>query len=367
MRTDAVQTERVAASTLERFAVASLTAVGVPQGSAATVSEVLLAADLAGIDSHGLARLRRYVEAVASGAIDGRIPPVVVRETPATAVLDAQNGLGQPAALEAMRLALERARTHGIGMVAVKRSNHFGIAGFYASIAAQHGMIGIVSTNASPQVAPTFAAEPMYGTNPIAIALPTGGVADFLFDAATSIVGRGKLEVHRNGGAPIPRGWVIDTSGASRTDTEELIRGLKGRSGYSLLPLGGAGETFGGHKGYAHGLFADLLCGPLAGAAWGRHVYSDEGANLGHVCIALDVEAFRPLSDFQAESQRMFDEIRAARRVAGATRIFIPGEKEAEERRRRLRDGIPLTPRVFADLLQLGQDLGIPFESAPCR
>jgi L-2-hydroxycarboxylate dehydrogenase (NAD+) len=321
---------------------------------------VLVAADLSGIDSHGVARLRRYVEGVATGAIDGRAEPVVVVEHPATALLDAGNGLGQPAAVAAMELAVTKAEVYGIGIVAVRRTNHFGIAGYYASLAARRGLIGIATTNATPQVAPTFAAEPLYGTNPIAIALPTGGKTDFLFDAATSTVGRGKLEIRHRRGEPIPTGWVIDGTGAAREDVEELIEGLKRRSGYALLPLGGEGESHGGHKGYALGLFVDLLCGPLTGAAWGRHVYGADGANLGHCCIAIRVDCFRPLEDFQEECQRLFDEIRAAKRAPGAARIFVPGEKDAEERRRRERDGIPLTGQVRDDLARLAAELDLP-------
>jgi LDH2 family malate/lactate/ureidoglycolate dehydrogenase len=365
VRSETVTAPPLSAHALRRFAVECLSAVDVRAGPAEIVADVLVAADLSGIDSHGVARLRRYVEGVASAAIDGRAEPLVVAEHAATAVLDARNGLGQPAAVAAMELAAGKAEACGIGMVAVRRTNHFGIAGYYASLAARHGLIGIVTTNATPQVAPTFAAEPLYGTNPIAIALPTGGETDFLFDAATSTVGRGKLEIRHRRGEPIPTGWVIDGTGAARDDVEELIEGLKRRRGYALLPLGGEGESHGGHKGYALGLFVDLLCGPLAGAAWGRHVYGADGANLGHCCIAIRVEAFRPLTEFQEECRRVFDEIRAAKRAPGAGRIFVPGEKEAEERRRRERDGIPLPRAVRDDLARLAADLDVSLEEVP--
>jgi L-2-hydroxycarboxylate dehydrogenase (NAD+) len=364
---EVISASRFDAAALRSFALGCLAAVGVPADPAAVVVDVMLAADLTGVDSHGVARLRRYVEGVANGAIDGRARPVVVREAAAVALVDASNGLGQPAAVMAMELAMEKAEACGIGMVAVRRTNHFGIAGYYASLAAHRGMVGIATTNASPQVSPTFAAEPMLGTNPIAIALPTGGDAEFLFDAATSTVGRGKLETRHRRGQPIPTGWVIDGTGAGRTDAEELIEGLKERRGYALLPLGGEGETHGGHKGYALGLFVDLLCGPLAGASWGCHVYGERGADLGHCCIAVQVDAFRPLDEFQAESRRMFDEIRAAKRAHPSMRIYVPGEKEAEERRRREREGVPLSAAVVDDLRQLAEELCVPLvEGAPC-
>jgi L-2-hydroxycarboxylate dehydrogenase (NAD+) len=363
-----LQLERavVRGGALRRFAVDCLDAVGVPARAAATVADVLLAADLSGVDSHGIARLRRYVDGVVERTIDATAEPVVVRESPAAVVLDGSNGLGQPAAVEGMERAIALALEHGVGMATVRRTNHFGIAGYYAALAIRRGVIGIAMTNASPQVAPTFGAEPMYGTNPIAIGMPTGGDADFLFDAATSTVGRGKLEVHQREGRPIPAGWVIDATGAERTDVEELVDGLKRRRGYGLLPLGGAGESHGGHKGYALGLAVDALCGPLAGASWGRHVYGSRGADLGHCFIAIDVEAFRPLGEFQSESALMFAELRAARRTPGSPRIYIPGEKEAERRMERERDGVPLTMPVAEDLRMLGERLGVVFEEPEC-
>ena len=257
-----------------------------------------------------------------------------------------------------MRSAVAKARRAGVAVVTVRRSNHFGIAGYFASIAARAGMIGIATTNASPQVAPTFGAEPMFGTNPFAVAMPTGGPADFLLDIATSTVGRGKLEVHQRRRAAIPDGWVIDSTGGYRTDVAELVEGLKTRRGYSLLPLGGAGETHGGHKGYGLALMADLLCGPLAGAAWGRHVYEASDANVGHCMIAIDVAAFTDPQRFRAESAQMSSELRAAQRAPGASRIFIPGEKEAEERAHRIHHGIPLTASVIADLEALAGTYG---------
>jgi LDH2 family malate/lactate/ureidoglycolate dehydrogenase len=333
-----------------------LESVGVTEEDRETVADVLLAADLGGIDSHGCARLRRYVDGIDSGAINRRAEPTVVRELAATALLDADNGLGQPSAVAATRLAIEKARSCGAGVVSVRRSNHFGIAGYYASLAAREGLIGVVMTNASPQVAPTFGAEPMFGTNPLAIAMPSGAPADFLLDIATSTVGRGKLEVRHRQGEAIPEGWVIDTTGATRTDVAELIEGLKARSGYSLLPLGGQGEEHGGHKGYGLGLAVDLLCGPLAGAAWGRHVYGDSGAELGHLVIAMQVEAMRDLSAFREDCRTMFEELRRARRTEGAARIFIPGEKEIEESALRTANGIPLTDAVCDDLVRLAAE-----------
>lgn len=354
----------VPAERLHAFVTTCLTAVGAAADDAMVVADVLIAANLRGVDSHGVARLRRYVKGIQNGAIAARPDVTTVLEGPATAVIDAGNGLGQPAALAAMHLAIAKAERIGLGMVVTRRSNHFGIAGYYAMLALEHGMIGMVTTNASPQVAPTFAAEPMYGTNPLAIAMPTGGPCPFVLDMATSTAARGRIEQMQREGKPIPSGWGIDPEGAITTDADTLIAGLIARRGHALLPVGGAGETFGGHKGYGLGLLADLLCGPLAGAAWGRHVYGSSGANLGHCFLAMRVDCFRPWEEFIADSEQLLQEIRSAKKVPGRERIYIPGEKEAEETQRRQRDGIPLLPVVLADLARLADEAGVPFELA---
>jgi len=354
----------VPAARLHAFVMACLEAVGAAADDAKVVADVLIAANLRGVDSHGVARLRRYVKGIHTGTIEARPSRTIPQEGPATAVIDAGNGLGQPAALAAMRLAIAKAEQIGLGMVLTRRSNHFGIAGYYAMLALEHGMIGMVSTNASPQVAPTFAAEPMFGTNPLAIAIPTGGPSPFVLDMATSTAARGRIEQMRREGKPIPAGWAIGPDGTTTTDAGALIAGLIDRRGHALLPVGGAGETYGGHKGYGLALMVDLLCGPLAGAAWGRHVYGPSGANLGHCFLAMRVDCFRPWDEFIADSDQLLRDIRAAKKVPGQERVYIPGEKEAEETQRRTRDGIPLLPVVLSDLAKLADEAGVEFSLA---
>jgi LDH2 family malate/lactate/ureidoglycolate dehydrogenase len=353
-----------AAGALKAFVSACLTTVGVTEQDAAVVADVLVAADLRGVESHGVARLRRYVDGIRQGKIRAERSLSIVRENAATAVLDAGNGLGQPASVAAMELAIAKAGQVGLGAVAVRRSNHFGIAGYYAMLALEHGMVGIATTNASPQVTPTFGAEPMFGTNPIAVALPAGGPFPFVLDMATSVVPRGKLERLGREGEAIPEGWAIDAEGRPMTELGELVAGLKGRRGFSLLPLGGGGEIFSGHKGFGLGLLVDLLCGPLAGASWGRHVYGPEGADLGHWFAALRVDCFADPEELAAETAALLAEVRSARKIPGESRIYIPGEKEAIETERRLRDGIPLNPLVYEELGRIASEVGLPFALA---
>ncbi|HEY0190663.1 MAG TPA: Ldh family oxidoreductase [Kofleriaceae bacterium] len=320
---------------------------------------MLIAADLRGIASHGVARARRYVDGLRSGAINPRPVPATLAETAAMIAIDADNGLGQPAAIAAMRAAITKAAATGVGVATVARSNHFGIAGYYTSLALERGMIGVASTNASPQVCPTSGAEAMFGTNPIAAAVPGEAGDDFELDMATSVVPRGKLERMAWAGEPIPDGWAIAPDGSAAQRHATLVAGLKQRAGFALLPLGGAGEQHGGHKGYGLGLLVELLCGPLAGAAWGRHTYASGTAGLGHWFLALDVAALRPLAAVRGEVAAMFAELRGSRPAAGAPPIRIAGERRRDREAHHRARGVPLYPEVVDDLRAVGGSVGV--------
>lgn len=350
---------RVDHRALHDFTCQCLTAVGVSKEDATVVADVLTAADLRGVDSHGVARLRRYVDGVRDGKILPDARTTVLAETAATVAMDAGNGLGQPAARTAVDMAMAKGAETGIGMATVRRSNHFGIAGYYALRAARQGLFAIVGTNASPQVAPTNGAAPMFGTNPLAIAFPTDADRPFVFDAATSVVPRGKLERLHREGRDMRSGWAVDPNGESTTDIPKVVDGLKAREGYALLPLGGLGESHGGHKGYGLATVVELFCGPLAGARWGRHVYGAEGAGLGHFFLCGQVAALTTLADFQAEANQMFDELRASPKARGQDRILVAGEREHEIEQRRLATGIPLRPAVVTDLARIADQCGV--------
>lgn len=350
---------RVDHRSLHDFTCRCLLAVGVPSKDAALVADVLTAADLRGVDSHGVARLRRYVDGVRDGKILPDARTTVLAETAATVALDAGHGLGQPASCQAVDMAIAKSVKTGIGMATVRRSNHFGIAGYYALRAARQGLFAIVGTNASPQVAPTHGATPMFGTNPLAVAFPTDADQPFVFDAATSVVPRGKLERLHREGREMRSGWAVDPNGESTTDIPKVVEGLKAREGYALLPLGGPGESHGGHKGYGLATVVELFCGPLAGAHWGRHVYGAEGAGLGHFFLCGQVAALTTLADFQAEANRMFGELRASPKARGHDRILVAGEREHEIERHRLAAGIPLTPAVVTDLVRVAEQCGV--------
>ena len=359
---------RVRAEPLKDFCVRVFHKVGVPEEDARITAGVLVTANLRGIDSHGVARLRRYVNGLRDGMMVARPKVQVVTESPATALIDAGAGLGQPVSYRAMEKAIQKARDLGAGFVTVRNSNHYGIAGYYAMMALEHDCIGISMTNAAVLVVPTFGRDAMLGTNPISVAAPAGQERPFVLDMATSTVPRGKLEVYQRLEKPLPPGWATDESGTPTTETGRVLENFKQRAGGGLLPLGGAGELLGGHKGYGLALMVDVLCAVLSGAAYADMVYpkTPDGKPLpsaiGHFFGAWRVDGFRPVEEFKAAMDDLQRRLKNAPRAEGQSRIYVHGEKEYEEAERRSRDGIPLNPKVAADLRAIGEELGVEYD-----
>jgi L-2-hydroxycarboxylate dehydrogenase (NAD+) len=332
----------------------------VPPSEAAIVADVLVRADLRGVDSHGVARLERYyVGRLRKGLVVAASPVRVVRETPVTAVLDGGNGLGPVAAKRAMELCLSKAQVAGLAAVAVNHSNHFGIAGYYAMMALPLGMIGLALTNASATVAPTFSRQRLLGTNPIAIAVPAGRERPFVLDMATTVTAEGKIEVRDRQGKPLPPGWIVDMAGSPATESAAFY------GGGALLPLGGGAETC-GYKGYGLGLAVDILSGILPGAASSigvlRSVAAQEKAvNIGHFFAAMRIDCFRDPDEFQAAMDQTLGGIRTSACAVGAERVYIAGEKEFDMEEERGRAGIPLLPMVVSSLRELAAEAGVDF------
>jgi len=360
-----MQSVRVDVEQLQRFVADVFLKLGVPAPDARICADVLLAADLRGIESHGVSRLMLYVNRIRNGTLSPVTRLQVVREGPTTAVLDAQNGLGMVAGYRAMELAIRKARAYGLGAVVVRNSSHYGIAGYYALMAAKEGMIGMSFTNARPSVAPTFGVEPMLGTNPIAFACPTDEPFPFCFDAATSVSQRGKLEVLARLGKPAPEGWVIDREGRPATDSRAILAGLP-KDLYAFLPLGGVGEELGGHKGYGLATMVELLCSALSGGPFLKDL-SDQDAEgrpkpsrLGHFFLALDVQRFLPLEDFKRLAGEILRALRASAKAPGAARIYTAGEKAYLREQEIRAQGVPLDPPLWENLKKLAEELGIP-------
>jgi LDH2 family malate/lactate/ureidoglycolate dehydrogenase len=358
----------VRARALASFCARVFEKMGVSAEDARITADVLVEANLRGIDSHGVARLARYVNGLRDGVMLARPDEEVVVETATTITVDAGAGLGQPVSFRAMKMAIEKAREYGCGFATVRNSNHYGIAGYYAMMALESDMIGISTTNAAMLVVPTFGRDAMYGTNPIALAVPASQERPIVIDMATSTVPRGKLEVYHRQEKALPMGWATDERGVPTTDAGRVLGNFAQRAGGGLLPLGGAGEEFSGHKGYGMGLMVEILSAVLPGAAFLTSAYpKDAGgkplpANLGHFFGAWRLDAFRPPEAFKADMDTFIRELKKGNLAEGATRIYVHGEKEFEEADRRAQHGIPLEAKVEASLKQIATDLSVEYD-----
>ena len=356
---------RVSAEDLTNFCLRVFQKLDVPEQDARITSDVLVMADLRGIDSHGVARLRRYVDGLRTGVMVAKPEVTVLKETPATALIDAGAGLGQPVSHQMMQKAIQKAIEVGAGFVALRNSNHYGIAGYYAMMALEHDCIGMSMTNADVLVVPTFGRDAMLGTNPIAVAAPANKERPFILDMATSTVPRGKLEVCERQGKPVPMGWATDERGLGTDDAHRVLENFKERAGGGLLPLGGEGELLSGHKGYGLALWIDVFCAVLSGAAYANLVYpkTPDGkpmpANLGHFFGAWRVDAFRPVNEFKAAMDDLQQRLKNAPKAEGQDRIYIHGEKEYEKAEHYSRDGIPISPKVVEDLKAIAEEMGV--------
>jgi len=347
---------------LRHFCEKVLMKLGVPAEDARITTDVLVVADLRGIDSHGVARLGRYVAGLKEGFMKSTDQSRVIRETKATALVDGGQSLGQVVGKKGMDLAIKKARDTAVGVVAVRNSNHYGIAGYYSMMALEHNLIGVSTTNAGPLVVPTFGRTSVLGTNPISLAAPAMREKAFVLDMATSTVPRGKVEVYNRLGKPMPHGWAVDETGKSSTDPKRVLNALANRLGGGLLPLGGEGEDLGGHKGYGLALMVDVLSGVLSGAATGLQVYADEKQpNVGHFFMALDPSAFRPLDEFRRDMDRLTRELKDSPKAHGQDRIYVHGEKSFARMEKHRKEGVPLDPKVVENLKKIGADLGVPW------
>lgn len=347
---------------LYEFTFSVFKSMGCPAHHAETAATVLLSADVRGIDSHGIARLSGYIRLWEVQRINATPDIRIVHETPSTAVVDGDAGLGLVVAPFAMQVAIEKAKQAGTGWVSVRNSNHFGIAGYHAMMALQHDMIGMAMTNASALVAPTFSIEKMLGTNPIAVAIPAGKQPPFVADMATTTAANGKLEILQRKNADAPLGWVQDKAGNETTDANIL------KKDGALLPLG-TDREHGSHKGYALGSIVDIFSAVLSGGSYGpwappfpAYVPMPEnmpGKGLGHFFGAMRIDAFRKADEFKEHMDNWITRFRAAKPAPGFERVLIPGDPEREFEEQRMQNGIPVASSVAADLKIIAHKFGI--------
>lgn len=339
---------------LENFMKECLIKSGVPADDAKIVSDVLIESDKRGIDSHGIGRLKPiYIDRIDWGILNPETKIDVVKETATTAVLDGNNGMGHVVSKKAMQMAIDKAKENGLGMVAVRNSTHYGIAGYYPLMAIEEGMIGITGTNARPSIAPTFGVENMLGTNPLTIGFPTDEEFPFVLDCATSVSQRGKIEMYSRAGKQLPPGWVIGRDGTTRTDTDQILVDLtKGQA--ALAPIGGLGEDTAGYKGFGYATVVEVLSAALQGGSFLKDLNGfDEDGNripypLGHFFIAINIDAFLGVELFKKIAGSIMRDLRNSEKAPGEERIYTAGEKEFVAWNYRKDHGCPV-PKVLQD------------------
>ena len=321
---------------LERFMKEALMGAGVPKADAEIIADVLIESDKRGIDSHGIGRLKPiYIDRIDKGILNPVTTIETIKDEKTAAVLDGHDGMGHVVAHKAMEMAISKAEEYGMGMVAVRNSSHYGIAGYYATMATDAGMIGITGTNARPSIAPTFGTENMLGTNPLTIGLPTDDPFPFVIDAATSVSQRGKIEVYGRAGRNIPPGWVIDTEGRTRTDTDGILKDLTAGKA-ALAPLGGIGTDGAGYKGYGYATVVEILSAALQDGSYLKDLTGkDEDGkdipyHLGHFFIAINPDFFMGKALFRRVATSILRELRESRKAPGEKRIYTAGEKSSQ-------------------------------------
>lgn len=345
---------------LKNFMKSALIKLGVPDNDAKISAEILITSDLRGIESHGIGRLRMYVDRIHQGLIEPIAKPEIVRESPTTAVVDGNHGIGMVIGHYSMSLAIKKAREFGMGSVAVRNSTHFGIDGYYPLMAVDAGMIGMSFTNARPSVAPTFSVQPVLGTNPIAFGAPTDEEFPFLYDAATSITQRGKIEVLHREEKPVKAGWVVNNQGELLDDPGDVLSGLMTGEA-ALLPLGGVGEELGGHKGYGLSAMVEIFSASLQSGAFLSALSGlDENGSptrfrVGHFFMAINVESFVDLPVFRKNIGELLRELRASKKAPGEPRIYTAGEKEFISTKYVEKHGVPINENLRKDLNHVKQ------------
>lgn len=340
---------------------------GVPLEDAAICADVLLESDRRGIESHGCNRFKPiYIDRIKAGIQKPATDILTLRETAATAVLDAQDGMGMVASYRAMEMAITKARQCGVSFVTVRNSTHYGIAGYWSSMATKAGMIGINGTNARPSIAPTFGVENMLGTNPLTIGFPTDEDFPFMLDCATSIIQRGRIEYYARTGQPTPAGTVIGSDGNAKTDSIQILKDLNAGQA-ALTPLGGSGEDLGGYKGYGYATAVEILSAALQAGSF-LHGLSGIGADgnlqpyhLGHFFIVVDPQAFMGLDSFRKTAGDILRTLRASKKAPGQERIYTAGEKEYLTWLERKDLGVPIGDSVQKEVLYVRDELGLPY------
>ena len=346
---------------LKTFCMDAFQEFGFNSEEAQIITDVLLLSDLYGIESHGMQRLVRYHKGIEKGMIKVEAKPEIVFETPVSAVIDAHDAMGQLVSHQAMNLAIEKAKKTGMAIVSVRNSNHFGIAGYYAKMACDQGLIGMTMTNSEAIMVPTFARMAMIGSNPIALAVPAEPYP-FFFDASTTVVTRGKLEVYNKMEKPLPEGWALNKDGHPSTDAKDVLKNIVAKNGGGIMPVGGNTEQLGSHKGYGYGMMCEIFCSVFSQGTPSSHVNVGGKSGTCHGFMAVDPHVFGDPEAIKAHFSACLQELRDAPKADGQTRIYTHGEKEAFAYQDRMENGIDVNINTVAEMADMARYLGMDVE-----
>lgn len=343
---------------LKKFCNDCFMKFGFTEDESNIITDVLLLSDLYGIESHGMQRLARYHKGIEKGLIKVDAKPEVVFETPVSAVIEGNDGMGQLISHKAMNIAIEKAKKSGMAVVTVRNSNHFGIAGYYAKMACDAGLMGLAFTNSEAIMVPTFGRLAMLGSNPIALAMPAEPY-DFFFDASTTVVTRGKLEIYNKLGKPLPEGWALNAQGKGSTDAKDVLANIVAKNGGGIMPLGGETEQSGSHKGYGYGMFCEIFTSILSMGMTSNHTHTNGKGGTCHGFIAIDPNIFGDAAAIKEHLSTFLKELRESPKSEGADRIYTHGEKEIFAKADRLKNGIDVNINTVAEMFDMCKYVGL--------
>ena len=346
---------------LKKFCTDAFLKFGFNEEESKIIVDVLLTSDLYGIESHGMQRLVRYHKGIEKGLIKIDAKPEIVFETPVSAVIEGNDGMGQLLGYKAMNIAIEKAKKVGMAIVTVRNSNHYGIAGYYAKMACREGLIGMSMTNSEAIMVPTFGRLAMLGSNPIAIAMPAEPY-DFFFDASTTVVTRGKLEIYNKLGKPLPDGWALNSAGKGSSDAPDVLKNIVAKAGGGIMPLGGECEQTGSHKGYGYGMLCEIFTSILSMGLTSNHTHIGGKGGTCHGFIAIDPKVFGDAEAIKEHLSTLLKELRESPKAEGADRIYTHGEKEVFALKDRLENGINVNINTVAEMVDLCNYLGMDAE-----
>lgn len=348
-------------SKLEKLVSEVFVKCGVSREDSEISAKILVASDSRGIRSHGIARINLYVNGLKNGGMVKDAIPTIIHETNSSFVLNANGAMGLSTAKKSMDKIIKMAKNTGFAFCSIANSNHFGIAAYYSEMAAREDMIGIAMTNTAALGVPTFAREAMFGTNPIAFAAPALNGKMFSLDMATTVVPRGKIEVYKREGKKLPKGWAVGTNGLHTDDPVSLLDDMLYRRGGGLLPLGGEGEMFSGYKGYGLATLVDIMCGIASGGVYGKQIIDipNSIARVCHFLMCIKIDMFRNTNDFKKDLNTMLEELNSLTPAEGASKVYYAGEKEHENYKKSLKDGVPLSEDIWNNLLNTAKNEGV--------